>query len=116
MWGKSTEGLFITVAIVILFVNVLTLNGIAMAGSAAILIIYLAVHVSHLRLREQTGANIALILASIAASAVFLAIILYYAGSTSPSTLAILAVMVAGAFITEWCYRRYASRRLQPGA
>ena len=114
VWGESTEGLFITVGIVILFVNILTLNGIAIAGSAAILIIYLAVHVSHLRLQEETGANVLVILASIVASIVFLAIVLYYAGVTSPSTLVILAVMIAGAFLTEWLYRRYADRVLKP--
>ena len=57
VWTEGHEGLFITSGLVILFANFLQLEGIGMLASASMLIIYIAVNVSHLRLLKETGAR-----------------------------------------------------------
>jgi len=65
VWNRSIEGLFITAGFVILFTNIFDLAGIAMMGSAAFLIIYAAVNISHLYLYKETGAKLIMIWLSI---------------------------------------------------
>lgn len=57
IWNKGTEGLFIASGLVILLANFLPLEGIGMLASTSLLIIYVAVNTSHLRLLKETGAK-----------------------------------------------------------
>lgn len=110
IWGKSTEGLFITSAVVLLFANFLELDGIAMLGSASFLIIYGAVNISHLRLYKQTEANILIIIASIISCIIFLVVLIFYEINNSPITLIILFIVVFICFIFEFIYRKISKR------
>ena len=110
IWGKSTEGLFITSAIVIIFANFLELDGIAMLGSASFLLIYGAVNIGHLKLYKETGANIILIIASIVSCIVFFSVLTYYVLYNSPITLFLLLFLVTGCFFFEWIYRKITKR------
>jgi hypothetical protein len=56
-WGNCTDGLFITSALVILFVLCFDLSGVAMMGSGAFLLIYACVNAAHLRVVSETGAR-----------------------------------------------------------
>jgi amino acid transporter len=56
-WANCTDGLFITSALVILFVLCFDLSGVAMMGSGAFLLIYACVHAAHLRVMAETGAR-----------------------------------------------------------
>ena len=113
IWGKSTEGLFITSAFVLLFANFLELDGIAMLGSASFLIIYGAVNIAHLRLYKETKANLVIIIASIISSIVFLVVLIFYEISHSQITLIILLLIVLLCFIFEGVYRRMSRRILK---
>ena len=112
VWGKSTEGLFITSAVVFIFANFLELDGIAMLGSASFLIIYSAVNIAHLKIYKETGAHLMIILASILSSIVFFGVLLFYLLHHSLLTLILLLVIVAVCFIFEWIYRRITKRLL----
>ena len=113
IWGKSTEGLFITSAIVIIFANFLELDGIAMLGSASFLLIYGAVNIGHLKLYKETGANIILIIASIVSCIVFFSVLMYYVLNNSPITLFFLLFIVIGCFFFEWIYRKITKRSIK---
>jgi len=110
MWGRSTEGLFITSAVVIIFANFLELNGIAMLGSASFLLIYGAVNIGHLKLYKETGANPIIIIVSIISCIVFFGVLTYYELNNSPLTLLLLIFVVTGCFIFEWFYRKRTKR------
>lgn len=102
IWKRSTEGLFITAGLVILCTNFLQLEGLGMIASAALLIIYVAVNIAHLRLYRETGARPFLIWASLLSSVVFLVVLVYYQLGKSAITLILLAAIIILCFVTEW--------------
>src|ERR671921_994415 len=65
VWSRNSEGLFITAALVIVFVMLFDLGPIAMMGSAAFLIVYAAVSFGHLRVHRETGARPSILWASL---------------------------------------------------
>jgi amino acid transporter len=113
LWKNSTEGLVITVALVLIFVNIFQLGSIAMLGSASLLIIYVAVNIGHLKILKETQANLLIIILSIITSITFLGILIYYEIHNSPTTLLTLLLVLIGSFIIEWVYRKYTSRKLK---
>jgi hypothetical protein len=52
LWGRDVEGLFITSGLVLVFVLIFPLSAVASMGSAAFLLIYSAVNIGHMRIRE----------------------------------------------------------------
>jgi len=112
VWGKSTEGLFITSAVVLLFANFLELDGIVMLGSASFLLIYGAVNIAHLKLYKETNAHLLIILSSVFSCIIFFGVLLFYLLHHSHLTLILLISVVAGCFIFEWFYRRITKRLL----
>jgi amino acid transporter len=113
MWGRSSEGLFITSALVIIAANFLNLEGITMLGSASFLLIYTAVNFAHLRLLKQTGAKSSIVWLSILGCIISFIVLAYYEVLHSVMTLVILAVVVAFSFAAEWVYRRSSGRVLK---
>lgn len=113
IWGKGFEGLFITASLVILFVNLFNLEGVALLGSASFLIIYAAVNLAHLRLHKQTGAKLYLIWASIVGCFVSLSILIYYEINNSPLTVIVLGIVFLLSFGVEGGYRKYSQRLLK---
>jgi amino acid transporter len=116
VWGKSSEGLFITAGLVILIVNLFNLEGVALLGSASFLVIYAAVNMAHLRLYRETGARPYLIWASIVGCFASLSILLYYEINNSPLAVAVLATMFFLSFMAEGVYRKYSQRSLKTRA
>jgi amino acid transporter len=113
IWGRSTEGLFLTSLVVLLFANFLELDGIAMLGSASFLLIYGAVNIGHLKLYKETGARPLIIIVSIISCIVFFGVLTFYEINHSPITLLILILVIFGCFIFEWLYRRFSKRILK---
>jgi len=113
IWGKSTEGLLITSVVVIIFANLLQLDGIAMLGSASFLLIYGAVNIGHLKLYRETRAKPIIIIASIISCIIFFGILVYYEINHSPITLMLLVLVITGCFIFEWFYRKITKRKLE---
>lgn len=92
--------------------NLLNLDGIAMLGSAAFLLVYGAVSVAHLRLWHETGAHRFVIWAAIASCAAAFVVLAFYEAQHEPATLVVLAAVVAISFLFEWGYRARTRRRL----
>ena len=113
IWGRSTEGLFITSLIVLFFANFLELDGIAMLGSASFLLIYGAVNISHLKLYKETGAKPLIIFASVISCILFFGVLMFYVINHSPTTLVVLILVIFGCFTVEWVYRRISKRSLK---
>jgi len=110
IWGRSTEGLFLTSLVVLFFANFLELDGIAMLGSASFLLIYGAVNISHLKLYKKTGAKPLIIIISIISCIAFFGVLTFYEINHSPVTLLILILVIFGCFIFEWLYRGLSKR------
>jgi amino acid transporter len=66
MWHHAPEGLFITAGAVLALASVLDLSQVASLGSLAVLLIYIAVTAGHLRIRNETGASLWVLLAALA--------------------------------------------------
>lgn len=113
IWGRGFEGLFITAGLVILFINLLNLEGVALLGSASFLCIYAAVNFAHLRLYRETGANPFLIWASIAGCLISLGLLIYHEITHSPLTVIVLGVVVLLSFVIEGGFRKYSRRLLK---
>jgi len=116
IWGKGFEGLFITAGFVILFVNLLNLEGIALLGSASFLCIYAAVNTAHLGLCGETGANPFLIWISIIGCLISLCFLVYYEIINSPLTVIILGIVFLLSFGIEGSFRKYSQRLMKPRA
>ncbi len=113
VFGRAKEGLFITVALVIFFLNILPLDRIALLGSAVFLIIYGSVNVAHLRLLNETKAKAGMIWLAIAADLLSLIVLLMYAYRTSRMVLLVLVLVIIFSFILERGYRSLANRDLK---
>jgi amino acid transporter len=113
IWRRSREGLVITAALTIVFANLLNLEGIAVAGSASILLIYVAVNVAHLRLLQETKANPLLLVLAILVSFAFVFLLVDYEAQSSPIALATLAGVFIFSFFAEWAYRQRSKRILR---
>ncbi len=105
-WHNSREGLFITAALVLIFANFFQLNGIAMLGSAAFLIIYGSVNIAHLKLHKETGGNKYIIVASIVLTLATLVLLIYYLAQNSLTTLITLIIVLGLCFLAEIVLQR----------
>jgi len=111
-WHGSREGLFITAALVLIFANLFQLDGIAMLGSAAFLIIYGSVNIAHLKLRKETGGNKYIILASILLVLLTFILLIYYLSQNSMATLITLIIVICLSFLAEVILQKIFGRKM----
>jgi len=116
IWRRGYEGLFITAGLVILFINLLNLEGVALLGSASFLCVYAAVNFAHLRLCKDTGANPFIIWVAIGGCLISLGLLTYYEIVNSPLTVIILVVVILLSFGFEGGFRKYTQRILKTRA
>lgn len=105
--------LSITSGLVILLALFLPIDGIGMLASASLLIIYITVNASYLRLLKETGAKSWIIQSSLLTSLLFLGVLIYYEFLNSKLTLALLAITLLSCFSAEWIYRKYTGRTIK---
>jgi amino acid transporter len=113
VWKRGTEGLFITSGLVIFLANFISLDGIGMLSSASLLIIYIAVNVSHLRLLKETEARSWIIWISLLSSLIFFGVLVYYEFVNSKITLGLLVITIIFCFSFEWIYRKSSGRSIK---
>ena len=111
--GRSRKGLLISAFLIILAINFMRLSEIAAVGSITVLIVHLATHIGHLRLRAQTGANLFLIICAIAATAITIAFAVYYLRQTSPLIIWLVLAALGAALASEWLLHRIKGRRIR---
>ena len=74
-WKDATGGLLLTAGLVVVVILCFDLQGIAMMGSAAFLLVYAAVNAGHLRVLKETGANATIVWLSLITCLVMFAIL-----------------------------------------
>ena len=110
LWGKDVEGLFITAALVIIFVLSFPLKPIAMMGSAAFLLVYSAVNIGHYRIRRETGARGSMIIISVVMCLVLFVVLSIFIVQHQPTAYVALAATLLVSFLIEVVYRRLRGR------
>ena len=115
-WKQATGGLLLTAALVVLVTLSFDLSGIAMMGSAAFLLIYAAVNAGHLRVLEQTGANVVIVWLSLLTCLGMFIILGIYTYQQQPAAITALVIIAAASFAAEWVYRRWTGRVIKDAA
>jgi amino acid transporter len=110
LWGRDVEGLFITSGLALVFVLLFPLSAVASMGSAAFLLVYAAVNIGHMRVREQTGAKAWLVMASAVTCLCLFGVLVYHMITTAPTSAIALGVTLAGSFVFESVYRHATGR------
>lgn len=110
LWGRDVEGLFLTAALVVVFVLIFPLGAVAQMGSAAFLLVYAAVNVGHLRIREKTGALAWPIVAAIVGCLALFAVLIVHIVDTQPSAAIALGATLLFSWVFEITYRRVRGR------
>jgi len=100
-WRNGTRGVLVSVAGVLMIVNLLDLAALANITSAAFLIIYLAVYVAHWRLIGETKANRWLVGFGMLTMTVVLASFLWTMTLRQPWSVALIAAVLAGSWLVE---------------
>ncbi len=113
IFRQAKEGMLITAGFVIIFLNVLPLDRIALLGSGVFLLIYGSVNVAHLQIHKETGAKIGIIWIAILGDVVSLIILTIYTLKKAPITLIVLVGAVGLSFALEWIYRLITQRELK---
>ncbi len=91
----SSEGLIVSISIIILFVLFFDLNEIAAIGSISILFIHALVHIGHLLRIKKTKASKLLIILAIVTIAIAIILALNYTGKYIPN----VGYFIAGGFV-----------------
>jgi len=105
MWSRSSDGLFITAFLVILFVLFFDLSGVAMMGSGAFLLIYACVNAAHLKIIADTGAKKWLVRLSLVTCLAMLAVLSVYIYRNSKMAFITMVTLLPLCFFLEWVYR-----------
>jgi amino acid transporter len=110
-FGKGSRlgahaGVIVTAALVLLLANTVNLSAIASVGSACSLMIFLLVGASGYRLRSETGAIGAIILVSMAATAIVLVFFAIDTLRNSPETFGAIVAITALAVVLDLVWKR----------
>ncbi len=105
VWFKSTEGLYITAGLALVFALLFNLGDIATITSSVFTIIYIFVVVAHIKLRKEHGGRLWLLLVNvIILSAVFVALLAYQWKSQRHAFYGTM-VTFGGAVVVEYLFR-----------
>ena len=111
LWGGCTRGMALSVVALLAVMNIFNLNALAHIVSATFLIAYLAVHVAHWRVLDQTGGSRLLVGIGILAMAIVLAMFLWSTAVAQPWSFAVIAAFVVGSWLTQLVLIRPSAHR-----
>jgi amino acid transporter len=103
--GKHA-GVLVTAAIVVVVANTVDLSAIASVGSACSLMIFLLVGVAAYRRRADTGANVVIVLAAVAATAIVLVFFAVDTVRNSPETFGAIVGIAVLAVVLDLVWKR----------
>jgi amino acid transporter len=110
---NASGGLFITAALVIVFILFFDLSGIAMMGSGAFLLIYACVHIAHLGILDKTGGNKWIVGLSVLACLAMFAVLAVYIYQHSKPAFITMFALIPMCLGLEWAYRRATGRTIK---
>lgn len=111
VWFKSTEGLYITAGLGLLFALTFNLGDIATITSSVFTVIYIFVVISHIRIRKEYGGKLVLLLFNlIVLNAVFIAL-LFYQWQSHRNAFYGTIITFAGSLMVEYILRLIKRRK-----
>jgi amino acid transporter len=111
IWFKSTEGLYITAGLGLLFTLIFNLDDIATITSSVFTVVYVFVVISHIKIRKEYGGKLILLLFNlIVLNAVFIAL-LFYQWKSHRSAFYGTIITFAGSLIVEYIFRLIRKRK-----
>ncbi|NOY50585.1 MAG: amino acid permease [Chlorobi bacterium] len=113
VWARSTEGLYITASLGLLFALFFDLGAIASITSTVFTVIYIFVLISHLKLRKEYGGNKILLLVNLIILSVVFVALMKYQWDSQRSAFYGSIFTFAVALIVEYFYRKYGKREMR---
>jgi amino acid transporter len=110
--GRLPSGLLFTAVVAIILAVGFDLNAIASIGSAIALLVFALVTVGHLRVRDQTGAHLSILLIGLAATVIVLVTFGVTTLVEEPSTLIAIAVVLLVSIGIDVAWKRSRDTRL----
>ena len=111
VWFKSTEGLYITAGLGLLFALIFNLGDIATITSCVFTVVYVFVVISHIRIRKDYGGKLILLIFNlIVLNVVFIALLLYQWQSHRNAFYGTI-ITFAGSLIVEYIFRLIRKRK-----
>lgn len=106
VWHNGTVALLVSGAIVALLVVAFPLSIVGQMASLGFLLVYGAVSVGHLRVRQHTGAKAWPLYSAIGVNAVLFVMLFINAARQSPASAVVMVAALVGSFAFEAWYRR----------
>ena len=113
VWANSTEGLYITAILALLFALFFNLGAIASITSTVFTVIYIFVLISHIKLQKEYGGNKFLLYINLIVLLFVFFALMRYQWNTQPRAFYGSILSFAGAYIVEYIYRKYGKRVLK---
>jgi amino acid transporter len=110
--GRVSAGLLLTALIAVVLTVGFELTAIVSMGSAIALIIWAVVGVGHLRVRTETGANTALLVAALVTAMTMLVVFALTTLVSEPATVATITGMVVASVAIDLTWKRTRARSL----
>jgi len=111
LWFKSTEGLYFTAGLGLLFALLFDLGEIATITSTVFTVIYIFVLISHFKLSKQYGGNRILIIFNLLILLFVFAALMKYQWDTQKSAFYASILTFSAALVIEYFYRKLKKRR-----
>ena len=104
--GRVSAGLLIQAAVCLVLALVFKLDAIASIGSAVALVIFTMITSAHLRIRDQTGASLPMLVAAIAAAGAVLVTFVFTTLIHEPASIATLAGILVLSIGLDYGWKR----------
>jgi amino acid transporter len=109
--GRASTGLLIQAAACLILALLFNLDAIASIGSAVALLIFTLITAAHLRVRADTGANAAVLVAAIAAASVVLVTFVFTTLIHEPASMITLLAILALSVVLDYAWKRVRAAR-----
>ncbi len=110
IWFKSTEGLYFTAGLGLLFALLFNLNEIATITSSVFTVIYIFVLLSHLKIKKEYGGNSFIIMINLLIlMAVFVSLMIYQ-WHTQRGAFYVSIIIFIAVLVMEYLYRKVTKR------
>lgn len=112
-WFGTTEGLYITAGLGLLFALLFNIGGVAAITSSVFTVIYIFVLASHLKIIDEVGGSKLLVIVNLTIVSVVFLLLLYYQWQDQRSVFYGTIVTFAVSFTAEYLYRQVKRREFK---
>ena len=109
----GTQGLVISSLLILALALLFDVTAISSIGSAVALAIFALVTVGHMRMRNETGASLFVLILALIATTLAILLFAWYTLLTSPQTFTILVVTIILAWVVEAVWRAISKREVK---